>query len=93
MALPNPLKDLFGRPPTPGVLGVFQHLDATVAAIRQLKAGGHRDLTVYSPIPRHELDTDATYSSRDVCSRACMRVVKGTQAERGRMRLERETGP
>ncbi len=55
MPFPNPLRELFGRP-TPGVLGVFQHLDATVAAIRQLKAGGHRDFTVYSPIPRHELD-------------------------------------
>ncbi len=39
-------------------------------------------------IVRHELDTDATYSSRDVCGRACMRKVKGTQAERGRMRWE-----
>jgi molybdopterin-containing oxidoreductase family membrane subunit len=56
MALPNPLKELFDRPPTPGVLGVFEHLDSAVAAIRQLKAGGHRDLTVYSPIPRHELE-------------------------------------
>ncbi len=56
MALPNPLKDLFRRPPTPGVLGVFEYLDAAVAAIRELKAGGHRELTVYSPIPRHELD-------------------------------------
>jgi molybdopterin-containing oxidoreductase family membrane subunit len=56
MPLPNPLKQLFGRPATPGVLGVFEHLDSTVGAIRQLKAGGHRDMTVYSPIPRHELE-------------------------------------
>jgi hypothetical protein len=55
-ALPNPLVELFRRPPTPGVLGVFRHLDAAVAAIKQLKAGGHRDFTVYSPIPRHELE-------------------------------------
>lgn len=56
MKLPGPLAALFDRPPTPGVLGVFRHLDAAVLAIRELKAGGHRDLTVYSPIPRHELE-------------------------------------
>lgn len=55
MNLPNPLARLFHHS-TPGVLGVYQHLDAAVDAIRQLKAGGHRDLTVYSPIPRHELE-------------------------------------
>ncbi|MBL8304345.1 MAG: hypothetical protein JNM26_16455 [Ideonella sp.] len=37
------------------------------------------------PIPRHALDTDATYRSRDVCSREHMRIVKGSAAERGRM--------
>lgn len=47
---------------------------------------GHRCIVCDNMIVRHELDTDATYSSRDVCGRACMRKVKGTQAERGRMR-------
>ena len=47
---------------------------------------GHACIACGEPVPRHELDTDATYSSRDVCGRACMRKVKGTQAERGRMR-------
>src|SRR6059036_2493579 len=56
MALPKPLNDLFRPPPTPGVLGVFAHLDATVAAIKQLRAAGHTDFTVYSPIPRHEIE-------------------------------------
>jgi hypothetical protein len=56
MALPKPLNDLFRPPPTPGVLGVFAHLDATVAAIKQLRAAGHADFTVYSPIPRHEIE-------------------------------------
>ena len=54
--LPGPLHDLFRPPPTPGVLGVFAHLDATVDAVKRLKAGSHRDLTVYSPVPRHELE-------------------------------------
>src|SRR5207253_8400425 len=56
MALPKPLNDLFRPPPTPGVLGVFAHLDATVAAIKELRAAGHTDFTVYSPIPRHEIE-------------------------------------
>ena len=57
MMLPAPLREMFQRPATPGVLGVFGHLDATVAAVRSLKAGGHGDtITVYSPVPRHELE-------------------------------------
>ena len=55
--LPKVLTEIFHPPMTPGVLGVFAHLDATVDAVRRLKAGGHGDaLTVYSPIPRHELE-------------------------------------
>jgi ActD protein len=57
MMLPGPLKEIFHPPATPGVLGVFGHLDSTVAAIQSLKDGGHGDeITVYSPVPRHELE-------------------------------------
>jgi len=56
MKLVNPLAAIFHPPPTPGVLGVFGHLDAAVDAIRHLESGGHRNFTVYSPIPRHELE-------------------------------------
>ena len=57
MILPGPLREIFHPPATPGVLGVFGHLDATVAAIQSLKDGGHGDeITVYSPVPRHELE-------------------------------------
>jgi hypothetical protein len=57
MMLPGPLREIFHPPATPGVLGVFGHLDATVAAIQSLKDGGHGDeITVYSPVPRHELE-------------------------------------
>jgi len=56
IALPRPLNDLFRPPPTPGVLAVFPHLDTTLAAIKQLRAAGHTDFTVYSPIPRHEIE-------------------------------------
>jgi len=38
-----------------GVLGAFRHVDAAADAIRQLKEMGHRDLTVYTPVPNHEI--------------------------------------
>lgn len=38
-----------------GVLGVFSHLDTLCDAIEQLKSS-NKDLTVYSPCPRHEID-------------------------------------
>jgi hypothetical protein len=37
------------------VLGIFGHVDATVDAIERLKAGGFRDMTVYTPVPIHEI--------------------------------------
>lgn len=39
-----------------GVLGSFDHLDGTLAAIRELRKAGYRDLTVFSPVWRHELE-------------------------------------
>jgi len=39
-----------------GVVGVFSYLDDAVGALRELKAAGHTQITVYSPVPRHELD-------------------------------------
>jgi len=41
---------------TAGVLGSFVHIDAATDAIRALKAQGHKDFTVYSPAPNHELE-------------------------------------
>jgi hypothetical protein len=38
-----------------GVVGVFGHLDAAVAAIQVLKAKGFANYRVYSPAPRPEL--------------------------------------
>ena len=52
----NPLQELFGGPMTPGVLGVFGHLDDTTLAVKDLKAEGREDFTVFSPVPRHELE-------------------------------------
>ncbi len=44
------------RKPSTGVLGAFVHVDAAVDAIRALRARGHRDLTVYSAAPNHEIE-------------------------------------
>ena len=38
------------------VLGVFAHVDTTVCALEDLKAKGYHDLTVYTPIPVHEIE-------------------------------------
>ena len=39
-----------------GVMGVFTYVDDAEAAIRALRADGHRDLSVFSPVPYHELE-------------------------------------
>jgi len=40
------------------VLGVFAHVDTTVDAIRQLRAKGFPDLTVYMPAPVHDIEEE-----------------------------------
>jgi hypothetical protein len=42
--------------PAPGVLAAFEHIDAATDAIKALRARGHRNLTVYSSHPNHELE-------------------------------------
>ena len=41
---------------TETVLGVFAHVDTTVHALEGLKAKGYHDLTVYTPVPVHEIE-------------------------------------
>jgi len=41
---------------TETVLGVFAHVDTTVHALEDLKAKGYHDLTVYTPVPVHEIE-------------------------------------
>jgi hypothetical protein len=55
-SLPKSIQGLFQPTPTAGVLAVFSHLDALLDAIKQLRGAGHSDFTVYSPIPRHEIE-------------------------------------
>jgi len=41
---------------TETVLGVFAHVDTTVRALEELRAKGYHDLTVYTPVPVHEIE-------------------------------------
>jgi len=41
---------------TAHVLGVFAHVDTTLQAIRELRAKGYADLTVYTPTPIEEIE-------------------------------------
>jgi hypothetical protein len=41
---------------TANVLGVFAHVDTTLQAIRDLRAQGFSDLTVYTPVPVEEIE-------------------------------------
>jgi ActD protein len=46
----------------PGVLVSFIYVDAAVEAIRALRAGGHRDLVVYTAAPLHEIEEALDHS-------------------------------
>jgi len=39
-----------------GTVATFADIDSIVLALRELKAKGFRNITVYSPVPRHEID-------------------------------------
>lgn len=41
--------------PTETVLGVFAHVDTTVRALEELRSKGYHDLSVYTPLPVHEI--------------------------------------
>jgi hypothetical protein len=43
-------------PTTEPVVGVFAHVDTTVRALEDLRAKGYRDLSVYTPVPVHEIE-------------------------------------
>jgi len=40
----------------PGIIGAFAEIDAAVDAIEELRQKGFRELTVYTPTPRHEFE-------------------------------------
>lgn len=51
---------------TPGVLAAFIHVDAASDAIRALRAKGHRNLTVYTAAPNHEIEEALDHSTSPV---------------------------
>src|SRR6266508_508679 len=44
--------------PTANVLGIFAHVDTTLQAIRDLRAKGFSNLTVYTPVPVDEIEAE-----------------------------------
>jgi hypothetical protein len=40
----------------PGVMGVFEYVDDAAAAVRALRQVGQKDLSVYSPVPHHDIE-------------------------------------
>jgi molybdopterin-containing oxidoreductase family membrane subunit len=43
-------------PATETVLGVFAHVDTTVRALEDLRAKGYHGVSVYTPVPVHEIE-------------------------------------
>jgi hypothetical protein len=39
-----------------GVMGIFFYVDDAAAAVRTLRQQGHRNLSVFSPMPHHEIE-------------------------------------
>ena len=39
-----------------GVMGVFYYVDDVADAVRALRQVGHRDLSVFSPVPHHDIE-------------------------------------
>lgn len=53
-----PLRDLL-LPPAPkpvGVMGVFSYVDDATGTVQALRQAGRRDLSIFSPVPYHDLE-------------------------------------
>jgi len=49
-------KTVDGHGTSRSVVGVFAHVDTTVRALEDLRSKGYHDLTVYTPVPVHEIE-------------------------------------
>lgn len=56
--MPAWIEKLLQGPPArhQGVLGIFYYVDDAADAVRALRQGGHRGLSVFSPVPHHEIE-------------------------------------
>jgi len=49
---------LTGKPGTfKGVMGIFYYVDDAAGAVRAARDLGHKDLSVFSPVPHHQIET------------------------------------
>jgi len=39
-----------------GVMGIYYYVDDAAEAVKSLRAAGHKDLNVFSPVPHHEIE-------------------------------------
>jgi len=49
-----------------GLLASFEHLDTTLAAIKNLKAAGIKGITAYAPFPEHHIEEALGYKESPV---------------------------
>jgi hypothetical protein len=49
-----------------GIMAVFEHVDVAADSIRALKEMGHKDMTVYTPAPLHEIEDAIGHTSSPV---------------------------
>jgi hypothetical protein len=61
---------------TETILGVFAHVDTTVRALETLRAKGYHDLSVYTPVPVHEIE-DVLERDRPVSSVRLFTLIGG----------------
>jgi hypothetical protein len=66
-----------------GVLGIFAHLDTTLAAVRLLEGKSFQGLRVISPVPRHEIFEAVNPSPSPVRFYALIGGLAGTLAGLG----------
>jgi len=61
-----------------GVLAVFEHLDATVEAVEELRESGFKDLQTYAPYPDHHIEEALGYGPSPVRVYTLVGALTGT---------------
>lgn len=61
-----------------GLLASFEYLDDTLEAIRELRKAGHKDVTVYSPLPEHHIEEALGYRQGPVRVFTLVGALTGT---------------
>jgi hypothetical protein len=61
-----------------GLLASFDYLDDTIKAIKELRRAGHKDLTVYAPLPEHHIEEALGYGQGPVRTFTLVGALTGT---------------